>query len=58
MLNDDRNEMTREDIDEDMKNVVADIFCKSIPGAFRDKDGFVWIPKPHRNKNDSDTDKL
>ena len=55
-MNDKQNEMTREEAEEDFKNAVANAFSKRIPSAFRDKDGFVCIPKLRKKKKDSDTD--
>ncbi len=56
MMNNDQNEMTPEEVEEDFKNAVADIFSNNIPGAYKDKDGFICIPKRRWKKNFCDTD--
>ncbi len=49
-MNNDKNEMTREEAEEDFKKKAADIFSKQIPGVYRDEDGFIVIPRKVRKK--------
>ena len=51
-MSDKEKEWTQEEAEEDFKNAVADIFSKKIPEAYRDKDGFLVIPRTRRSEKD------
>lgn len=53
-MNNEEKEWTQEEAEEDFKNAVANIFSEKVPGGiYRDKDGFLVIPRrnPKPNKN-------
>ena len=49
-----KKELSQQEIEQDFKNAVADIFIKKVPGAYLEKDsGLIVIPRQRRKKPDS-----
>ena len=43
-MSDDKKEMTKEEVEQDFKNQMFDIFKEKIPDTHIDEDGFLVVP--------------
>lgn len=43
-------EKDRQEVEREFKDTVFKVFSERIPGAYKDEDGFIVIPKRQRRK--------
>ncbi len=51
-MDDNKKEVTQEEAEQDFKENVFNIFAEKAPGAYRDENGFIVIPRVSQRKKD------
>ncbi|MBE5849897.1 MAG: hypothetical protein E7298_07035 [Lachnospiraceae bacterium] len=52
-MDENKKETTQEEAEQDFRENVFNIFAEKAPGAYRDENGFLVIPRVARRRKDS-----
>ena len=55
IMNNNEKDMTPEEIEQDFKDMVFDVFSQKVSGVYRDENGFIVVPTMVRKKPFSNT---